>query len=232
MGRILIVEDDQIICTGLNNIIKSVDSTQEVFMTGYAEKALDYAIDKRIDAFFLDIQLEDYSGLKLAGQLREIDYYKFTPIVFITAAPTRELEAFRKIHCYDYIVKPFSIDEIKEVIETIINYRIKKEKKTLKIKQKDFIYVIDQEEIIYIESNNRKLIVQTVHEKVEYASYTLNQIASELSEDFIQCHRSYIINSKYIQEINKKQCLISLKYAEEQIPYGRKYKENIRGELA
>ncbi len=231
MGRILIVEDDQIICTGLNSIIKTVDSTQEVFMTGYAEKALDYAIDKKIDAFFLDIQLEDYSGLKLAEQLREIDYYKFTPIVFITAVPTRELEAFRKIHCYDYLVKPFSIDEVKEVIETVINYRIKKEKKILSIKQKDFIYVIDQEEIIYIESNNRKLIVQTVREKAEYASYTLSQIASELSEDFIQCHKSYIINSKDLQEINKKECLISLKYAEEQIPYGRKYKENIRGEL-
>jgi hypothetical protein len=28
----------------------------------------------------------------------------FTPIIFITAIPTKELEAFRQIHCYYYLI--------------------------------------------------------------------------------------------------------------------------------
>ncbi|WP_229775528.1 response regulator [Anaerosalibacter bizertensis] len=62
--------------------------------------------------FLLDIQLKDYSGFELAKEIRNIDNYKLTPIIFVTAIPTRELMAFKEIHCYDYIVKPFKEEEI------------------------------------------------------------------------------------------------------------------------
>ena len=46
------------------------------------KKLLRYAEDINYDIFLLDIQLKDYSGFELAKEIRNIDNYKLTPIVF------------------------------------------------------------------------------------------------------------------------------------------------------
>lgn len=120
MTKILIVEDEQLIAEGLAIIINSINSKIETTITGYAKEALDYAKNNYYDIFLLDIQLLDYSGFELAKEIRDTDRYKLTPIIFITAIPARELMAFKEIHCYDYIVKPFKKEEVKSVLETII----------------------------------------------------------------------------------------------------------------
>lgn len=233
MGNILLVEDDQNIIIGLKSIIKSIDSNQKIIMTAYASKALEYSKNNDVDLFVLDIQLKDYNGIELAKQLREIEKYKLTPIIFITALLTRELEAFRNIHCYEYIIKPFSEIEVKEVLETIIKYGIKSTQSNLsvlKIKQKDFTHVINLDEIVFVEIRNKKLYVRTINEEMSYSTYTLNQIIEELPETFLQCHRSFLVNSKMVKKVDRKNSLICFSSIQDTVPYSRKYKEVLRGE--
>lgn len=233
MGAILIVEDNILIAKGLAKIINSIDDKLEITITGYAEKALNYAKDNNYDAFILDIQLEDYSGIELAKNIREIDEYKLTPIVFITAIPTRELMAFKEIHCYDYIIKPFREEEIREALETIIHYGIKKEDKSeiFKINQKSYSYVLRKDEIIYIESRNKDLLLITINEEIKLSNYSIHKILEELGNGFIQCHRGYIINIKYIIRGNHVDNSIKLRGTDEVIPIGRKYKEHVRNDI-
>lgn len=230
MGRILIVEDDPVISRGLAKMASSINPELEILITGYAEKALTYAKKYSIDGFFLDIQLKDYSGLSLGKKIRKIDAYQLTPIVFITAIPTRELLAFKEIHCYDYIVKPFTEEEVKKIFKTIIHHGIsKKENKgsVLKLKQKEYTYVIKQEEIIYIESVNKRLSIMTMDEEFTVATYKLNQLLNELTPDFVQCHKGYIVNSSYIEKIDKTDNLVYLKERNTPVPLGRKYREEL-----
>ncbi|MBS4535133.1 response regulator transcription factor [Clostridium sp. D2Q-14] len=233
MGKILIVEDDNIISEGLKSIIYSIDNSLEVLTTGFASKALEYSKKYHIDAFFLDIQLEDYSGLELAKEIRGIEKYKFIPIVFITAIPTRELEAFRTIHCYDYIIKPFTKEEVEKVFNDIIKYGIneKREEKTIKIRQENYTYVIGQADIIYIEAKNRKLYIKTAKENFVTSSYTLKMIINELSDDFIRCHKGFIINNKFIKKVDKSNNYVYLKRLKGPVPIGRKFKENLCEDL-
>lgn len=231
MGKILIVEDDLIICEGLSEIIKTIDKDLGIVATGYAKKALSFAVGSYYDAFLLDIHLNDYSGIELAKQIRNIEKYKLTPIVFITSIPTKELLAFKQIHCYDYIVKPFSRQEVIGTLKTIVNYGIKSEENqpVLKLKQKTCSYMIKQNEIIYIESINKKIHINTVNEQIILSTYSLKEIANELINDFVQCHRGYIVNTNYVQKVDKINDLINLKDADISIPIGRKYKESLRG---
>lgn len=232
MANILIVEDEPLIAKGLATIINSINEEIRINITGYAEKALEYAKDMDYNMFLLDIQLKDYSGFDLAKEIRDIDKYKLTPIVFITAIPTRELMAFKEIHCYDYIVKPFKDEEVEHILKTLINYRIEMEEDTyIKIKQKEYSYLINEDEIIYIESRNKKLFIVTINEKISLSTYTLKQLMDKLGENFVQCHRGYIINMNYIEKIHKTENDIYLKGVELPIPIGRKYKEYIRGKI-
>ena len=233
MGRIMIVEDDMLIAKGLRVIVKSIDDKLDITITGYAEEALNYVKNNYYDGFLLDIQLEDYSGIELAKSIREIDKYKLTPIVFITAIPTRELMAFKEIHCYDYIVKPFTEKEVREALETIIYHGIKKRDKSeiFKINQKSYSYILKQDEIIYIESKNKNLLLVTINEEIKLSNYSLSNILEELGAGFIQCHRGYIINIKYIIRVNHVDNSIKLRGTDEVIPIGRKYKEDLRNDI-
>lgn len=229
MGIILIVEDNKTIATGLKKLIESVDSTHKIVMTGYSKEAFSFALKHRVDAFFLDIQLKDYNGMKLAKELRSQEAYKFTPIVFITAVPSRELEAFKQIHCYEYIIKPFEEEEVREVIETILNHGMapKVSKSYIKMVQKEFTHVIDQDTIIYVEARNRKIIFKTLDDELTFSTYTLAEVYNELTDQFIQCHRSYIVNKRYIKLIDKKNSEIKLYKTVIPIPYSRSYKEEV-----
>ncbi len=232
MGNVIIVEDDIVISNGLKEIIKNIDDRLNIKTTAYAEEALKISEMMDIDAFFLDIQLKDYSGLKLAKQIRDIDRYKLTPIVFITAIPTREMMAFKEIHCYDYIIKPFDDKEVKTVFSTIINHGIKKkEKAVLKLSQKTHTYILNQDDIIYIESQISKINITTKNEVLQVSRYTLKDLYEELTKDFIRCHRGFIINTKHIKEVNLGEDIILLNYSSEVIPLGRKYKNSVKEKL-
>lgn len=232
MAKIMIVEDDMIIAKGLNVIIKSIGNDIETTITGYSKEALKYAISQEYDMFLLDIQLLDYSGFELAKEIRNIDKYKLTPIVFITAIPTKELLAFKEIHCYDYIIKPFKDTEVIEAVSTLIKYRsIRREEKDnyLSLKQKGYIYRINTRDIIYIESIYKKIKVVTDKENIELNNYSLYKILEELSEDFIQCHKGFVINRNYIKSIDLTNDLIELRLTNVQVPIGRKYKNLLGG---
>ena len=227
MSRIMIVEDEINIAKGLDMIIKSINSNIETTVTGYAKEALENANKYLYDIFLLDIQLYDYSGYELAKEIRNIDKYKLTPIVFITSIPTKELLAFKEIHCYDYIIKPFKEEEVINTIGTIINFGIKKDvkKEYIGFKQRDYLYRVKLDDIIYFEVVHRKIEVTTIKEKIELSNYTLYNILNELTDDFIRCHKGYIVNIKYIDKIDLINRQINLKFNNGIIPIGRKYKE-------
>ena len=230
MARILIVEDEPLIAKGLAAIINSINEEIKITITGFAEKALEYVKDMDYSMFLLDIQLKDYSGFDLAKEIRDIDKYKLTPIVFITAIPTRELVAFKEIHCYDYIIKPFKEGEVKKILETLINFGIETEEDTyIKLKQKEYSYLINEDEIIYIESINKRLLIVTINEEISVSTYTLKQLVDKLGKNFVRCHRGYIININFIEKIHKTENDVYLKRVKTPIPIGRKYKDYLRG---
>lgn len=233
MAKIMIVEDDMIIAKGLDVIIKSVGDNIETTITQYSKEALEYANYQKYDLLFLDIQLLDYSGYELAKEIRNIDKYKLTPIVFITAIPTKELLTFKEIHCYDYIIKPFKDTEVIEVVSTLINYGANKREgkdNYLNLKQRGYIYRINTRDIIYIESIYKKIKVVTDKEQIEVNNCTLYKIREELlEEEFVQCHKSFIINRNYIKGVDLVKSLIELSSTDVRVPIGRKYKENLMG---
>lgn len=228
MANIMIVEDEINIALGLEGIIKSINKDIETTITGYAKEALEIANSKTYELFLLDIQLNDYSGFELAKEIRSIDKYKLTPIVFITAIPTKELLAFKQIHCYDYIVKPFSEKEVMDVLNTVINYGIKKEE-YISFNLKNFIYRVKIDDIIYFEVVQRKIKVVTVKEQFELSHYTLSNLQDELIDDFIRCHKGYIVNINYISSVDKANNCINLEEIDDKIPIGRKYKDTLGG---
>lgn len=107
--RILIAEDD----TDLNDIL-SKKLRAEGFMTESVfdgESALDHLLFTSYDAAILDIMMPKSDGLETVRRLRAQG--NLTPIIFLTAKDTiADKVKGLNIGGNDYLVKPFSFDEL------------------------------------------------------------------------------------------------------------------------
>ena len=101
--------------------------------------------------------------------------------------------------------------------------------------QKNFQYYLYQRngitskirlsQIYYIESLRHQIIIHSINgEMIERK--TLSQFIKEIqSLDFIQIHKSYIINKRFIQEIKNQEVILK---EQTHLPIGRSYKESLK----
>ena len=80
-----------------------------------------------------------------------------------------------------------------------------------------------------MESLNKKIILHKISGDLEEVNCVLKDIYEKVKKyGFIQCHKSYIINLKYVQRFNKLECRLQKDII---IPIGRKYSKDFRRTL-
>ncbi|MDF1617402.1 LytR/AlgR family response regulator transcription factor [Petrocella sp. FN5] len=233
MGNILILEDEVILRKNLKAIIMELDPEAKIYESGSVIRGFELLNEVDMDILLLDIQLEDGNGLDFAKEVRKIDRYKLTHIVFITAVPTHAIMAFSETHCYSYIVKPFDKEQLKEALYTLIHYgykaKVHKEGK-LELHLKNCIFKVDMAEILYIEASNQKLYVHTRQDTIAVPNVSLKKMKASLNDTFIQVHKAFIINKEAIKAIHKAEKTIQLHNTDTYIPIGRVYYKELIGE--
>ncbi|NLK94815.1 MAG: response regulator transcription factor [Clostridiales bacterium] len=232
--NILVVEDVKEQRIALVRMIERSFIDCRVYNTDTVKEGIKIANDKEINLFFLDIELIDGSGIDLAKELRKINRYKLTGIIFITNNVIHIMEAFKEIHCYDFLVKPYNEEDVKNIIQTFSPEEDVKEKEGKYIMVsvdgciKRKIYC---EDIVYVEYANRNCNLKTISGNILVKGYGLNKIIQEVGNDIlIQCHKAFAVNKKYIEKIIKvKPKVIDIYFwnCNDTIPLGYKYKNNI-----
>ena len=95
---------------------------------------------------------------------------------------------------------------------------------------------IDQRKIYYIKSSNNyveiKYINETYQIKNKLIRCTLSQAAQQVP-DFLQCHRSYIVNPLFMEAISgtQKKAFLQLKDLEDEIPISKSYYSTVKTKL-
>ncbi|PYG84310.1 two-component SAPR family response regulator [Ruminiclostridium sufflavum DSM 19573] len=113
MFRAIIVDDEKPALDILKLLLEKTDQICVVGVFSSAADALAGVKDLKPDVAFLDIEMSYMSGLELARKF--VDMGIGLEIVFVTAYDKYALEAFR-VNAVDYILKPFSSDDIARVI--------------------------------------------------------------------------------------------------------------------
>lgn len=116
MKKILIVEDDVIICEGLKVFLESLEFFAQCVMD--IDSARELLEESSFDLIILDINLPGGSGTELCSEIRKRSEM---PVIFLTANDTEEnmIEGFR-CGCDDYIAKPFSVELLGERIKAVL----------------------------------------------------------------------------------------------------------------
>lgn len=188
---------------------------------------LKYVRVNQIDAFILDIIMQE-NGIEIAKKIRQMGIK--SPIIFSTTSKEYALDAF-KVHAFDYILKPVTREQIFESFLRLVDHLNLKAKTTFSIKNDELnIITIDINEIMYIESNDRRILFhminKEVHRTVSLRTKFSESVPFKYKEfNFISCHSSFIVNMNMIKAINEVSFILK---NNETVPISKKYLTNVK----
>ena len=242
MKNVLILEDYELHRNILKKLLDEIDDVW-VYLAETKEEAYQIALENTIDVFLIDIILDtgirgDISGLIFSETIRKIPKYSFVPLIFITSLEDPQFYAYKELHCFGYIEKPFAPEQVKNLIQKALKFPELKEnendtERTLYFRIEGIIYAVKSKDIVYIETGRRYLTVHTTDGILKVPYKTGNQILKELnSPDFIQCSRYTIINKQFIESIDPVNRYIKMKGIEESVELGASMKKRFLDEFS
>lgn len=154
------------------------------------------------DMILLDIQMAGVDGMEAAKRMRKSG--NLSPILFITGSKKYVYEAF-DVGAVHYLLKP--IDKHK-LFDTLDKAFSKKPGKYLLIKQGFDYQKLNEADILYLEAANRKIHVFSINGEYCYYDRLERVFREDLTDDFVRCHRSYVVNLAYVQAIDSNEVLL------------------------
>lgn len=231
MVHVLILEDDRTSMEALERILTEYSKDFCIHKASSFQEAKDLLNeDIRYGLFLLDVNLngndrEDIGGILFAREVREKYYYIFTPIVMITAIGAMEMQAYREIHCYQYIMKPFSREQVEEVLKKVLEKEKQERPAMVNIKKDGINYQIMCEDIQYIEAVPRGCTLHLKEEVWKVPYVTLTQMMKKLPDKmFVQCHRMFAVNVNEIEYYDLVNRVMKIKGCGDVVEIGVTYK--------
>lgn len=120
MARLLVVDDERSICSTIETAVKAMGHEVEVADSG--EMALNMMRRQQPDIMLTDLRMDGMSGLDLLGKSRE--YFPGVTVAMMTAFGTIDTAvSAMKSGAYDYLVKPFTPEQLEHLVERIEEFR-------------------------------------------------------------------------------------------------------------
>ena len=196
--KIIIVDDEELARARLLRMLTTLGYSEITEVTN-ADEALEAIQKERFDLAFLDINIPKISGLELGYELRCID--ESLQIIFQTAYEEHALKAF-DIGALGYLVKPYSIDQLKSLMQRVRPAQTQQEG-DLRILSKngDNYLLLKPEEIFYVKADLSEVMLRTA-KGFSYLAQKISDLEQKLiGHNFVKIHRSYLININEIKEI-------------------------------
>lgn len=161
-SRILVVDDEESIREFLEIMLKK--EGYEITLAEDGQKAKDLLTKKTFDMIISDLQMPHVTGIELLKHVKES--YPETVFMLITAFGTTEtaVEAM-KMGAYDYLTKPFKIDEVRLNIQNALRSRnLEVENRSLKkelVKEYSFQNMVGNSPVMHAVYDMVKRVSQT-----------------------------------------------------------------------
>lgn len=218
--KCIITDDEPMARKGLRGYIEKID-----FLTliGECEDAIQLNTMLKtqiVDLVFLDIEMPEMTGLELLSNLKNPP-----KIIIVSAYEHYALKGY-EFDVVDYLLKPASFDRFLKSVNRVHDLLQTEQKETndyLFVKSDKQLKRILFKDILFIESMENYVIIQTLSCK-EIVYTTLKQLYKSLPQGiFKQTHRSYIVNIDRVNAIDGNQLNVN----SYKIPIALNFKDEI-----
>ncbi len=234
MIKTLIIDDEPLALDVLETYIEQMPELQLVGRCSNALEANEFLRKNQVDLIFLDIQMPRLSGVDFIKTLASPPMFIFT-----TAYSEYALEGY-ELNAIDYLLKPISIDRFMKAVnkameqfelrkkdesgesatagEGVEFFFVKADKKLVKIKYDDILYIEGLKDYVIIRlEQGRVVTLQTMKSLEDKLPLTR----------FKRIHRSYIVSIDKIHAVDGTSVDVYEKGQIKQLPIGKNYRDEI-----
>lgn len=222
MLSIAVCDDEMIECCTIAGKIKKILKEMKIpymvqqFYSG--QELIKSSV--QFDIIFLDIIMHDFDGMETAQIVREKAFDKI--LIFISSSREYVFEAY-DVEAFHYLIKPIDDKKLKRVLQKAV-YKIDSHLQEFiivsKERQKRKLFLDD---IYYFEIRGRIIEVHGTQEIFTYYEQ-IGVLENNLrSKGFFRCHKSYLINLKYVDIYNRQE--VTLDNGENIVIAKRRYEE-------
>lgn len=234
MIHVLVLEDERTSLEALKKILTEYSAELCVHTASSYQEAKDRLdTDIRYGLFLLDVNLngvgrEDIGGILFAREVREQFQYTFTPIVMVTSVGAMEMQAYRELHCYQYLMKPYRREDVEEVLQKVLDKENREKPPVLLVKKDGINYQVKVSDIRYIEAIPRGCCLHMKKENWNVPYVTLKQMLQKVpGKMFVQCHRMFAVNRREVEYYDTVNRIVKIKDCEDRVEIGVTYKTEI-----
>lgn len=225
--KCLVLDDESHALKILDAYIEKTPFLEVTLSTSSVWDAMESLKKGEPDLLFLDIQMDELSGIQLLDIIG-----KTCPVILTTAYSEYALKGY-EYQVVDYLLKPFSFERFLKAVTRV--FESSKEKNSgIKVKQEasepDTIFIkgdsknkfhqVKLNEICFVEGLKNYVQFFCIKSKV-ITLQNLKDLSDQLPQDqFLRIHKSYIVNLKMINQIEGNSVLIG----DKRIPIGASYK--------
>lgn len=215
--KIIIIEDELKAAKSLANlIVKLRPAAVIVAQLQSIESAVDYLSENEgPDLIFMDIQLSDGLSFEIFKSVKIL-----CPVIFCTAYGEYAMDAI-KANGIDYLLKPFSKEELNDALGKVENFKnffqqhtrpdlddllkrigLDEGKKSFLVFKNNKYTTIQTDQIAFIYIRNDSSSIMTFQEQEYAISQSLDQVQALLSaKQFYRLNRQYLINFSAVKEV-------------------------------
>lgn len=149
-------------------------------------------------------------------------------IIIIKAAEELLKAVTPQVNPNGYIFVPPVEKKVSELVDNIVSiYRnTDKTEKMFNFSVSSKEYFIPYENIIFFESARKKIIIRTASQEIE-CYHTFSELLGKVPDNFVQIHKSYIINLSHVRTINYSEMYVE--FEDGSTAYiSRTYKNDLR----
>ncbi|MDR1913953.1 MAG: LytTR family DNA-binding domain-containing protein [Clostridiales bacterium] len=189
-----------------------------------------YNFDSGPSVIILELVFERRSGLEFARRLRRRALNAY--IIFVTAHVELTLYLLAgNIVPAGLIRKPLHQSEVEKVVNNVLTLcKEAGDVQYLTVNISAELIKVPYKDILYLEAFEKKIYVHTKAKRYGYYN-TLTSLAEELKEPFVRCHNSFIVNGKWVKEVNLHDMLIIMENGA-QLPVSRGFRHDVAERLA
>ncbi len=215
----IIIEDEPLALEKTRDFVNKVPFLQLSGTFDNALTGLAYLNNNKVDLLFLDINMDELTGIEL------LESSKINSQVIITTAYQEYALKGYELHITDYLLKPFTFNRFLQAVnkaqENLVRHASESQPDFFFVKTENRLEKIMLDEIVYIEGMRDYRRIHTTNKKV----MTLQNFSEfeTLIPSSVVCrvHKSYMVALNKIVSIERSR----IKIADQLIPISETYKE-------
>ena len=209
MFEIFVCDDDINITEFLKFfIMKHFGDTYKVVTMNRCQELIGMVeLNERVpDILIMDINLKDGNGIDTVKHLQSL--YPKLKVIYLTGIVHYATVIFETNPAY-FLVKPINENNLKDAIVKVSKEIEFDKSDSFVVKTSGSEMILYRREIMYVESQGRKLILHTAGGRSSEIYEKMDVLQEQLGSSFVRSHKSFLINMKYITERTNKEFYLS-----------------------